>query len=65
MDIVPVAEGLDQMLVAAEVRHDAELDLRVVRGDDDALRRARNEGLADLLAAFGADGDVLQVRVRA
>ena len=65
MDVVSVAEGLHEVSVLAEVRHDAELDLRVVRGDDDALRRARDERLADLLAAFGADGDVLQVRIRA
>ena len=65
MDVIPVAERLHEVPVLAEVRHDAELDLRVVRGHDHALRRPRDEGLADLLSAFGADGDVLQVRVGA
>ena len=65
MDIHPVAEGFHQVLVLAEVRHDAEFDLRVVGRYDHPFRRPRNEGLADFLAALGADGDVLKVRVGA
>ena len=65
MDIIPVAERFHEVPVLAEVRHDAELDLRVVRRHDHALRRPRNESLADLLAPLGADGNVLQVRVGA
>ena len=64
VDIHPFAEGRDQVLVAAEVGHDAQLNLRIVGRNDDTVRRTGHEGFADFAAAFGADGDVLQVRVR-
>ena len=59
-----MGKGVEQARVARQVRHDAQLDLRVV-GRDDARTRRRDEGLADAPALFGADRDVLQVRVGA
>jgi hypothetical protein len=44
------------------VRHDAQLDLGVVGGDD-AVAGPGDEGLADLAPLLGADRDVLQVGV--
>ena len=44
------------------MRHDAQLDLRVIGGDDHVSRR-RHESLADAAALRRADRDVLQVRV--
>ena len=52
-----------QGLVAAEVGEHAELDLRVVGGEQHVVGVAGHEGRADLPAELGADGDVLQVRV--
>jgi hypothetical protein len=43
--VQPVGEGAQQRLVAAEVRHDAQLDLAVVGAGNHAARR-RHEGLA-------------------
>src|SRR5690606_14202128 len=58
-----LAEGIEQALVLGQVRHDAQLDLRIVRGHD-AVARGGDEGLADAPPLGGADRDVLQVRVR-
>ena len=60
--VLAAVERGQQAGVAGQVRHDAQLDLRVVRGDDlPALRR--DERLADAPAFLGADRDVLQVRI--
>src|SRR5262249_26323960 len=47
-----------------QVRQEAELDLRVVGGDETPAG-CRHEGGADAPAFFGAYGDVLQVGIRA
>src|SRR5688500_1317757 len=58
--VFAVGEGAAQVLVAREVRHDAQLDLRVVGRDD--LRAGRGaEAFADAAARGGADRAVLQV----
>src|SRR5690606_36121445 len=62
VDVLAALEGAQQALVAAEVGHDAQLDLRVVAGDHLPPRRG-DEGGADAAAVLGADRDVLQVRV--
>ena len=62
MYILSVAEGRYQVLVAAQMCHDPELDLRVVGRYDQSVRTARDEGFADLLSSFRADRDVLEVR---
>ena len=61
MYILTFLEGIDKVRVAAQMCHDAELDLRVVGRYDDPVGTARHEGLADLLAPFRTDRYVLQV----
>ena len=58
-----VAEGLDHGGVVGDGGHDAELDLGVVAGEEGELPFPRDEGLADLAAGFGADGNVLEVGI--
>ena len=62
MHVEVFAEGIEEPRVAGQVRHDAQLDLRIVRRDD-AVAFRRHEGLADTPPVLGTDGDVLQVRV--
>ena len=57
-----VGEGFQQAFVAGQVRHDAQLDLRVIGGDDDAAGFG-DERLANLAALGAAHRDVLQIRV--
>ena len=64
MDVHPVTEGLQQVGVTAEVRHDPQFDLGIVGRQDQSIRRRRDESFADLHAPFGADRDVLQVGAR-
>ena len=59
---VIAGEGAQQACVAGQVRHDAQLDLRIVRRQQHVARR-RDEGLADAPAFGRADRDVLQVRI--
>ncbi len=54
--------GAHQQRIAAEVRQQAQLDLRVVGGEQ--LRAGRGgEGGANFAAQLGADGNVLQIRI--
>jgi phosphoglycolate phosphatase len=62
MDIFAGAEGGEQALVAGQMRHDAQLDLRIVRGQHPAARLG-HEGAADAPALVAADRDVLQVGI--
>ena len=62
MDVAVRRERLHQARVAGEVRHDPELDLRVIGGDQYVPGR-RDERLADAPAFGRPDRDVLQVRV--
>ena len=62
VDVFAAAEGVDEQRVLGEVREQAQLDLRVVGGEQHVAGRG-DEGGADLAAELGADGDVLQVRV--
>ena len=63
MNIVALQEGLNQVLVFAEVRHDAQLDLAVI-GAEEKLSGIRYERLAHLFSLGIANGDVLQIGVR-
>ena len=63
MDIETVFESVDHGRVAAHRRHDTQFHLRVVGRHDDRAGCGGREGLAQLLAACRADGDVLQIRV--
>src|SRR3712207_9535157 len=62
LDVVIAQESVDHILVFAQVRHDAELYLRVVGREEQAIL-VGDECFAYLLAVLVADGDVLQVRV--
>ena len=67
VQVLALAEGLDQPLVLGQVRHDAHLDLGVVRGEQHGLlagHLVRHEHLADAAARLGAHRDVLEVRVQ-
>ena len=55
-------ECLQQSFVLGQMRHDAQLDLGIVRRDDDRAWR-RYESLADAATFRGANRNVLQVRV--
>ena len=63
MEVFAVTESLDEPLVAGQVRHDAHLDLGIVRGKKRLEAFTRVEGAADLAAGLGARRNVLQVRV--
>ena len=62
MHIQPGVEGVQQRVVAAQVGHDAQLDLGVVGAGNHAACGG-HKGLAHAAAFGGADGDVLQVGV--
>ena len=58
------AERLYHILVAGEMRHDAEFYLAVV-GREEQASRLRHKALPDFLSIIIADGDVLKVGVGA
>ena len=62
MDVLVIGEGLEQARIARQVRHDAQLDLRIVGGHD-VIARPGDEGLAYAPPLGGAHRDVLQVRI--
>src|SRR5438874_8913293 len=62
VDIGARAERIQERGILRHVRKHAKLDLRVVRGDKDAVRRAGNERAADAAAERCADRDVLEIR---
>ena len=64
MDVRAAGEGVAKMLVTGDVGDDAQLDLRIVRGEQRDLRRAGDEGTADAATQVRSDGDVLEVRIR-
>ena len=62
MDVLAALERPEQPLVARQMGEDAQLDLAVVRREQDPAL-GRDEHLPDALAYGGADRDVLQVRI--
>jgi hypothetical protein len=62
VDVAVLGERARETRIARQVRHDAELDLRIVRRQQHLALR-RHEGLADAPSFRRADRDVLQVRV--
>ena len=63
MDVLAAGERLKQAGILRKRGEDAELDLRVVGGEELVVALARDEGAADFAALRGADGDVLEVGV--
>ena len=64
MHILPRAEGFDESSVLAEVRHQTQLDLRVV-GTEEGRPLVGDEGGTDGTPFGSADRDVLDVGVAA
>ena len=64
VDIGAAAEGFDHVLVLAQMGHDAEFDLRVVRREEGAIFVVGNECFTDLTSQFVADRDILEIRIR-
>ena len=60
--VVALAERLNHVGVVAEMRHDAQLYLTVISGEEQTARLG-NETAAYVLAVLAAHGYVLQVRV--
>src|SRR5450756_911044 len=63
MDVLARRERAQQLRITAQVRGDAQLDLRVVSRDHDVAWPPCLERAPDPLAELGPDGDVHQVRV--
>ena len=62
MNVLSFGKGAHQQRIFAKMRHQPQLDLRVI-GRDEHISRRRDEGRADLAAQFRLDGNVLQVRI--
>ena len=62
VDIFPVAEGRDEHWIFRKVRHDAQLDLRVIRGQQ-YLSFIGDERGANLPPQLGSNRNVLQIGV--
>ena len=60
MNILPFREGGQQAFIPRQVRHNAQLDLRVVRRDNDVIFR-RDKRLANTAPFFVTHRNVLQV----
>src|SRR6185503_8551945 len=65
VNVGALAKGGGQSGIAGHVREDAQLDLRVVRGEEDEVGATRNERAPDAATEWRADRDVLKVRVLA
>ena len=63
MHVHTAPERFSQMLVAAQMGHDSEFNLGVVRRENESVIVLRDESLPDLLSAFCPDRDVLEVRI--
>ena len=64
MNIFILDKCIDQQGIFRTVRQNPEFDLGIIRGHHDPAL-LRDKGAADLSAFFGANGDVLKIRVRA
>ena len=63
MDVVASAVGLDQERIAGEVGEQAKFDLRIIGGQKNVAGLG-DEGSANAASEFGADGNVLEIRIR-
>jgi hypothetical protein len=63
VNVVASIEGFHEQRIARKMSQQAEFDLRVVGSEQNMPGFGRESG-ADFTAEFGADRDVLQVRVR-
>ena len=63
MQVLPGIEGLDERLIAGQVRHEAHLDLRIIGAHERLESLTSDEGAANSHTVGAARGDVLQVRI--
>ena len=63
VNVVAAAVCFDQQRIAGEVREQAEFDLRIIGGEQDVAGLG-DEGGANVAPEFGANGNVLQIRIR-
>ena len=64
MYVFAFAEGLEQHAILREVGQNAELNLRVIGCQQHASLAGDKRG-TNLHSQFGADGDILQIRIAA
>ena len=64
MHVAILTKRAQQALVTGQMRHNSQLNLRIVRGHD-AIAFRRDKRRADLASLFRTHGNVLQVRVAA
>src|SRR5277367_3375603 len=62
VNVFTAAESLHQYWIFREVREDAQLDLRVIRGEKQGTGRG-NESRANFASELRTDRNILQVRV--
>ena len=62
MNVEILGERTQQGRIAGKVRHDAQLDLRIIGGNEGVARR-RHECLANAPPLLSANGNVLQIRI--
>ena len=63
MDVLTTRKRIDQYRIVRHMGEHAQLDLRIVSGEQEIAGAPRNEGSADFLADLGANRDVLQIRI--
>lgn len=62
MNVITAEEGINHILVLAQMCHDTQFDLRVV-GREELASVIGDEGFADFLAVLVTNGYILQVRI--
>ena len=62
VNVIAAAVGFHQQRIFREVGQQAQFDLRIVRGQQH-VAGFDGEGGANLAAQFGADGNILQIRI--
>ena len=63
MNILPVQECFQKVLVLRKMREDAQLDLRVIGGHKGVITVARFKERTDLTSLVRTHGNVLQIRL--
>ena len=62
VNILPVLEGFDHVLVLRDMREHAQFDLRIIRVNQDVIFVRCDKHAAQFAAKLGADRNILQVR---
>src|SRR5580692_2550466 len=62
VNVVATAVGFDEQRIARKMGEQTQFDLRIIGGEQNVTGLG-DEGGADAAAEFGADGDILQIRI--